>query len=149
MTEKQSKPGAFSIPKFGGFKLFDSKNPNVSVSRTPSATACRDPHDTESPLIQHKEPPFKFITTWHFWGILVLGQVLSWCIVSTNTFTQYLALDGANIPAFQSLFNYVLLNIVYTSWTWYKYGFKKWFIVLWKDGWKYFILGFVDVQGVI
>jgi hypothetical protein len=150
MADNQSKQGAFAIPKFSDFKLFDSKGPDVAVNRTPSAVTDRDPHDTtESPLLQHKEPPFKFITTWRFWAILILGQILSWCIVSTNTFTQYLALEGANIPAFQTLFNYVLLNIVYTSWTWYKYGFKKWFVVLWKDGWKYFILAFVDVQGVI
>lgn len=80
--------------------------------------------------------------------ILILGQILSWCIVSTNTLTEYLSLAGANIPAFQSLFNYVLLNIVYTSWTLYKYGFKKWFELIWKDGWKYFVLAFADVQGV-
>lgn len=68
--------------------------------------------------------------------------------MSTNTLTEYLSLAGANIPAFQTVFNYALLSLVYTSWTLYKYGFKKWFRLNLKDGWKYFILAFADVQGV-
>jgi solute carrier family 35 protein F1/2 len=40
-------------------------------------------------------------------------QILSLCITSTNTFSQILANDNANIPAFQSLFNYVLLVLVW------------------------------------
>jgi hypothetical protein len=130
-------PGSFAAP--GDSKVSDLK---ISASQPTSPEA-----RPETPLL-HKERPFQFVATWRFWLILVLGQILSWCIVSTNTLTQYLSLDGANIPAFQTLFNYALLNLVYTAWTWYKYGFKKWFMVLLKDGWKYFILAFVDVQGV-
>ena len=92
-------------------------------------------HDTE--LLLAKAKPFQFLRTWRFWIILLLGQILSWCIVSTNTLTQYLSVNGANIPAFQTVFNYVLLNLVYTTWTLYKYGFKKWFRLLWKDGWNF------------
>jgi solute carrier family 35, member F1/2 len=108
------------------------------------------PNETysETPLLPVNKRPFKFVTTWRFWIILILGQILSWCIVSTNTLTEYLSLAGANIPAFQTLFNYVLLNLVYTSWTLYKYGFKKWAQLVWKDGWKFFVLAFADVQGV-
>lgn len=72
---------------------------------------------------------------------------------------------GTSIPAFQTLFNYVLLNIIYTSYTLYSYGFGKWARLLLKDGWKCnvyhglhdlfsssdrpsdFILSFLDVQG--
>jgi Solute carrier family 35 len=124
--------------------------PNNDIKSNDSengAVAASGIHDsTPTP---HREKAFKFVTTWRFWAILILGQVLSWCIVSTNTLTEYLSLAGANIPAFQSLFNYALLNIVYTSWTLYKYGYKKLFQLIWKDGWKYFILAFADVQGVL
>jgi len=65
----------------------------------------------------------------------------------TNTFTSLISARGADIPAFQTFFNYVLLNIVYTSFTIYKYGVKKWARLILKDGWRYFILAFLDVEG--
>lgn len=74
-------------------------------------------------------------------------QALALAQTGTNTFTGLLANKGTSIPAFQTFFNYVLLNVVYTSFTIYKYGFKKWTRLLWKDGWRYFILAFMDVEG--
>ena len=135
-------PGAFAVPGADIQKTSDVKVPEVSEQ-----PPIQESHPG-APLL-HKERPFQFVATWRFWGILVLGQILSWCIVSTNTLTQYLSIDGANIPAFQTVFNYALLNIVYTAWTLYRYGFKKWCLLIWKDGWKYFVLAFVDVQGVL
>lgn len=77
-----------------------------------------------------------FFKTRDFWFILTLGQVLAICITGTNTLTTLLADEGTSIPAFQTLFNYVLLNIIYTSYTLYKYGFKKWLNMVTHDGWK-------------
>ena len=147
MTDSPQKPGSFPVPSINDVKFGDTENPELTYDRSLSANG-NDPHGTGTSLLPHYVKPLKFVTTWRFWGILVLGQILSWCIVSTNTLTEYLSLAGANIPAFQTLFNYALLNLVYTSWTLYKYGFKKWFQLIWKDGWKYFILAFADVQGV-
>lgn len=73
--------------------------------------------------------------------------VLAICITSTNTLSQLLSLEGTSIPAFQTFFNYVLLNLIYTSYTIYKYGFKKWGKLILKDGWRYLILAFFDVEG--
>ena len=73
--------------------------------------------------------------------------VLSICITSTNTLTTLLNIEGTSIPAFQTFFNYVLLNLIYTSYTIYKYGFKKWIRLILKDGWRFFILAFLDVEG--
>jgi len=145
---KQSNPGAFSVadtPPETDIKLKDPTA--VSIDRDPAAS---DPVTRSTRILigNNKEKPFRFIATWHFWGILVLGQILSWCIVSTNTLTEYLSLAGANIPAFQSLFNYALLAVVYLSYTLYKYGFKKVGLLMFKDGWKFFIFAFADVQGV-
>ncbi|KAI9700166.1 MAG: hypothetical protein M1820_006948 [Bogoriella megaspora] len=39
------------------------------------------------------------------------------------------------------------MNLIFSSYTIYRYGFKGWFTLLWKDGWRYFILAFVDVEG--
>ena len=41
----------------------------------------------------------------------------------------------------------MLINVIYTSWTIYKYGFKGWARFIWKDGWRYLILSFLDVEG--
>jgi solute carrier family 35 protein F1/2 len=115
---------------------------------------------------------FQYVKTKQFWITLLLGQgmsiesssarrisdyvlgaaanrklVLAICITSTNTLSTLLANEGTSIPAFQSFFNYVLLNIIYTSYTIYKYGFKKWGRLILKDGWRFFILAFLDVEG--
>ncbi|KAF2714638.1 DUF914-domain-containing protein [Pleomassaria siparia CBS 279.74] len=90
---------------------------------------------------------FQYVKTKQFWLVLLLGQVLSICITSTNTLSSLLSAEGTSIPAFQSFFNYVLLNLIYTSWTIYKYGFKRWATLVWKDGWRFFILAFMDVEG--
>ncbi|KAI4197783.1 MAG: hypothetical protein LQ350_005688 [Teloschistes chrysophthalmus] len=82
-----------------------------------------------------------------FRSLLIFSQVLALCITSTNTFSSLLVAQGTSIPAFQTFFNYVLLNIIYTGFTLYRYGFKRWCRLLLKDGWKYIILSFLDVQG--
>ncbi|KAF2651569.1 DUF914-domain-containing protein [Lophiostoma macrostomum CBS 122681] len=96
---------------------------------------------------QSKGRWFSYVKTKQFWLVLLLGQVLSICITSTNTLSTLLSIEGTSIPAFQTLFNYVLLNLIYTSYTLYKYGFKKWAHLLWRDGWRFFILAFMDVEG--
>ncbi|EDN06369.1 DUF914 domain-containing protein [Histoplasma capsulatum] len=90
---------------------------------------------------------FAYFHTREFYIVLVLGQILALCITSTNTFSQLLSNIHTSIPAFQSLFNYVLLNLVFTSYTIYRYGLKRWLRVIQKDAWKYIILAFCDVEG--
>lgn len=92
---------------------------------------------------------FRYLRTKEFWIVLVLGQILSLCITSTNTFSSLLAEVGTSIPAFQTFFNYVLLNIIYTTYTLYRYKPKGWWDIVkpWGMGWKYFLLAFCDVEG--
>lgn len=78
----------------------------------------------------------RFFKTKEFWIILGLGQFLALCVTGTNTLTTFLFMEGTSIPAFQSFFTYILLNIIYTGYTIYKYGFKGWSNMLLKDGWK-------------
>ncbi|CAK7235742.1 hypothetical protein SCUCBS95973_009369 [Sporothrix curviconia] len=91
---------------------------------------------------------YSYLQTWDFWIVVLIGQVLSLCITATNTFTTFLDTNGCVIPAFQTLFNYILLAIIYVPLTFY---FKGWRYVaktiLLRDGWKYFILSFLDVEG--
>lgn len=90
---------------------------------------------------------FQYVKTKQFWITLIIGQVLAICITSTNTLSSLLSAEGTSIPAFQSFFNYVLLNLIYTTYTIYKYGFKKWGRLILVDGWRFFILAFFDVEG--
>ncbi|KAA6411256.1 MAG: DUF914 domain membrane [Lasallia pustulata] len=90
---------------------------------------------------------FAYVRTRDFYIVLLLGQILALCLTSTNTFTSLLVEKGTSIPAFQTFFNYALLNLVYTSYTIYRYGFKNYGRVLRQDGWKYIILSFLDVEG--
>ncbi|KAI9845711.1 MAG: hypothetical protein M1837_004544 [Sclerophora amabilis] len=90
---------------------------------------------------------FAFLRSWRFYQVLLLGQVLALCITGTNTFTSLLAANGSSIPAFQTFINYVLLNLVYSSYTIYRYGFRRYGTLLYRDGWRYFILAFLDVEG--
>lgn len=90
---------------------------------------------------------FAYLKTRNFYLVLILGQVLALCITATNTFSSLLAAQPFSIPAFQTLWNYILLTLVYGSYTIYRYGFKGWIKLMLKDGWKYIILAFLDVEG--
>ncbi|KAK5174541.1 uncharacterized protein LTR77_001621 [Saxophila tyrrhenica] len=94
-----------------------------------------------------KKGRFGYLKTKQFWIVLLLSQALAVTITGTNTLSSLLVAEEFSIPAFQTLFNYALLNLIYTSFTLYKYGFKRWTQLLWKDGWRYFILAFFDVEG--
>ncbi|KAK2749819.1 hypothetical protein FQN57_005233 [Myotisia sp. PD_48] len=90
---------------------------------------------------------FAYFRTKEFYAVLLLGQLLALCITATNTFTNLLAGIGTSIPAFQSIFTYFFLNLVYSSYTIYRYGFKGWYRTVLQHGWKYIIFAFCDVQG--
>lgn len=98
-------------------------------------------------LEKKKTAWYAYLTTRDFWIVLIIGQTLALCITGTNTFSSLLVNKGTSIPAFQTLFNYVALAMVYTTYTIYRYGWKKYLKLLLVDGWKYIILSFMDVQG--
>ncbi|KAI9040602.1 DUF914 domain membrane protein [Aspergillus affinis] len=98
-------------------------------------------------LDQQKKGHFAFLRTKEFYIILVLGQVLAITNTATSTFSTLLSDEGTSIPAFQTFFNYVLLNLIFTPYTMYRYGFKGWGKMVLRNGWKYIILAFCDVEG--
>jgi len=97
--------------------------------------------------LDHKKGKFGYLKSKQFWIVLLITQTLAVSTTGTNTLTTLLVENKFSAPAFQSLFNYILLTLIYTSWTIYKYGLKGWLRLLWKDGWRYLILSFCDVQG--
>jgi len=98
-------------------------------------------------LEKKKSAWYAYLTTVDFWIVLALGQILALCITATNTFSSLLVNKGTSIPAFQTLFNYIVLAAIYTTYTIYKYGWRKYLNILLLDGWKYILLSFMDVQG--
>ncbi|KTW31445.1 hypothetical protein T552_00087 [Pneumocystis carinii B80] len=82
----------------------------------------------------------------HFWIIFIIGQILSLMITASSIFTAKLSSHNINVPTFQTLINYILLGSIYNAFTFYLYGFKKWAKMISKDGWKYFILAFIDIE---
>ncbi|KAL9101656.1 MAG: hypothetical protein Q9163_003112 [Psora crenata] len=111
-----------------------------SPERLPAATTADD-------IEQGKGVWFAYLRTKNFWIVLLLGQVLALCITSTNTFSSLLAEEPFSIPAFQTFWNYALLNAIYTSYSVYHYGPKGYASEVLPSGWKYLILSFLDVEG--
>jgi solute carrier family 35 protein F1/2 len=124
-----------------------SKPLHGAVEMTGSDPTTQPPIQTTAEELDQKKGRFGYLKTKQFWIVLCLSQALAVSITGTNTLSSLLAGEGTSIPAFQTLFNYILLNIIYTSTTLYKYGFKRWLRLLWTDGWRYFILAFCDVEG--
>lgn len=110
---------------------------------------------TVAELEAKKGGRFSYLKRRQFWLVFALSQALAVTITGTNTLTSLLNGElgrnepegGVSIPAFQSLFNYILLTLIYTSFTIYKYGITGWLKLLKTDGWRYVILSFFDVLG--
>lgn len=90
---------------------------------------------------------WSYLATADFWIVVAIGQVLALCITATNTFTSFLQQENFSAPAFQTLFNYVFLAIIYNSIFLFRDGPRAWARVAYRDGWKYLIMAFLDVEG--
>ena len=122
----------------------------TAVEGEPSSSAAppAEPGPTlEDIREQRSQGWFAYLKTRNFYVLLVLGQVLALALTATNTFTTFLVQAGTSIPAFQTFFNYVLLNLLYTTYTVYRYGPRGYGRFLWKNWWRYIILSFCDVEG--
>lgn len=73
---------------------------------------------------------------WPLTNLIPCSQLLAIANTATSTFSTLLSQKGTSIPAFQTFFNYVLLNLIFTSYTLYRYGIKGWARMVYKHGWK-------------
>lgn len=131
--------GESSESRHGAVELVDTGSNNESDNAPPT--------NTVAAFEAAKGGRFSFLRSRQFYIVLLISQALAVAITGTNTLSSLLAAEGTSIPAFQTLFNYILLSLIYTSYTIYKYGFKGWCKLMWKDGWRYLILAFCDVEG--
>ncbi|QPG98576.1 hypothetical protein C2857_007750 [Epichloe festucae Fl1] len=108
-----------------------------------SAEASRGIYILESKAVHW----WSYLATADFWLVVAIGQVLALCITATNTFTSFLNQQDFKAPAFQTLFNYVFLAVIYNTVFLVRDGPRVWARVARRDGWKYFIMAFLDVEG--
>ena len=105
----------------------------VAVVQSPTAEDLAVPADQ---VDQEKKGFLAYFKTKEFYIVLVLGQVLAITNTSTSTLTTLLGNESWSIPTFQTLLNYLLLTLIFTPYTMYRYGLKGWLRLVWRDGWK-------------
>ncbi|XP_042627154.1 solute carrier family 35 member F2 [Cyprinus carpio] len=87
------------------------------------------------------------IFTWQLFKTLLMGQGLSALICGTAVTSQYLAsVYYLNTPMLQSLINYILLGITYTTALIFRRGDGNILQILKTKWWKYLLLGLTDVE---
>ncbi|KYK58116.1 solute carrier family 35 member F1 [Drechmeria coniospora] len=90
---------------------------------------------------------YSYLLTPSFWLVVAIGQILALCITATNTFTSFLSKAQFNAPAFQTFFNYAFLALIYNTLFLVRDGPAVWRHTASRDGWKYLIMAFLDVEG--
>ncbi|XP_035477572.1 solute carrier family 35 member F2-like [Scophthalmus maximus] len=89
----------------------------------------------------------KDVLTWQLAKTLAMGQGLALLICGTAISSQYLATDfQVNTPMLQSFLNYSLLCVTYTTMLLCRTGDGNILQILKRRGWKYLLLGLVDVE---
>ena len=128
-------------------------SPESSTTNTPATTAAAAAEQDAAVgqgihILEAKSVHwYSYLTTPDFWIVLAIGQVLALCITSTNTLSGLLAEAGTSIPALQSIFTYLLLAVVYNVTFLVREGPRAWGATIWRHGWKYLIMSFLDVEG--
>ncbi|CAG8503706.1 360_t:CDS:2 [Ambispora leptoticha] len=151
LSSKQETAYELDEKESSAHELSDKKSPELAekessaneLSDKKSPPAYTQPSETNFYEKTWKEK-LAFIFSLRFILILLLGQLLSFCITSTSVSTQKLSEDyNANIPTTQNLLNYILLCVAFTGITIWKLGFRGWVDVVFTRGWKCL----VDVEG--
>ncbi|KAI1779232.1 DUF914-domain-containing protein [Hypoxylon cercidicola] len=143
MAEEYRKPGQFQGPTNTVEVTGESHFGSVDNEHATNEAVSHGLQQIEAKKVHW----YSYLATTDFWIVLLLGQLLALCITATNTFSTFLVNYGTSIPAFQTVFMYILLSLIYLTYTLWVYGPKKYGKILLKDGWKYFILSFLDVEG--
>jgi len=146
ITKHSDPKQPVSLPKYS---LFDASASSGAEGSAPMITDSRPAVDYSSfgAFVSSFLARFKSLWTRRFVLSLIAGQVVSLCITCTNVSTTELVGRGFNIPTTQTFFLYFGLMCVYTPYTMYQYGLKGWATMVYRDGWKYFILAACDVEG--
>ncbi|XP_074536105.1 solute carrier family 35 member F2-like [Halichoeres trimaculatus] len=98
-------------------------------------------------LVRVRKFNAKDVFTWHLARTLAMGQGLAALICGTAVSSQYLATNyHVNTPMLQSVVNYTLLCVTYTTMLLCRTGDENILQILKRRWWKYLLLGLVDVE---
>ncbi|XP_030298476.1 solute carrier family 35 member F2-like [Sparus aurata] len=112
-----------------------------------SEEASRDGNQKSGFMIWVRKFNLKEVLTWQLARTLAMGQGLAALICGTAITSQYLATSfSVNTPMMQSLFNYTLLCVTYTTMLLCRTGDGNILQILKRRWWKYLLLGLVDVE---
>uniref|UniRef100_H2YA34 Solute carrier family 35 member F2 n=1 Tax=Ciona savignyi TaxID=51511 RepID=H2YA34_CIOSA len=92
---------------------------------------------------------FKNLFTWTTFKPILFGQILSLLICGMATTSEFLQQNQVSVPLMQSLLNYVMLGVVYTTMLAFRkdeHGNNLLLETLKKHWWKYGLLAVVDVE---
>ncbi|XP_060524671.1 solute carrier family 35 member F2-like [Cylas formicarius] len=85
--------------------------------------------------------------TWRVWQNIILGQFLSVIVCAINTLAHYMSMGSSEVlPTGQSFIHYLFLCAIYTSWLAFRRGDKGLFSIIKARGWRYLLLGIIDVE---
>lgn len=112
-----------------------------------SEEASRDGNQKSGFMMRVRKFNLKEVLTWQLARTLAMGQGLAALICGTAITSQYLATSfSVNTPMMQSLFNYTLLCVTYTTMLLCRTGDGNILQILKRRWWKYLLLGLVDVE---
>ncbi|RAL07974.1 DUF914 domain membrane protein [Aspergillus homomorphus CBS 101889] len=121
-------------------------SPRIGSNRPPKQDVC-GVASRESAANPRQQGLFAYLSTRDFYLTLLLGQTLAITNTACSTFSTLLADRGVSIPAFQTFFTYLLLALIFTTYTIYRHGLQSWTLMLLQRGWKYLLLSTCDVTG--
>ncbi|KIM69705.1 hypothetical protein SCLCIDRAFT_19506 [Scleroderma citrinum Foug A] len=142
LSVKISEPSQFKVSE-------PSQVKDAHSSSTDNPIRVRPPISFASPSAFARSVYARFISLWtpSFVRSILYGQILSLVLTGITVQTTELVMRNWILPSTQVIFPYVCLFIVYTPYTIYRYGFKGWGKLILYDGWKYFLLTLIDVEG--
>ncbi|PYI20775.1 DUF914-domain-containing protein, partial [Aspergillus japonicus CBS 114.51] len=88
-------------------------------------------HPTDKP-----QSLLAYLTTREFYITLFLGQILAITNTACSTFSTLLADRGVSLPATQTFFNYLVLTVIFTTYTIHRHGLQGWTRSFRSRGWK-------------
>ncbi|KIJ61714.1 hypothetical protein HYDPIDRAFT_42426 [Hydnomerulius pinastri MD-312] len=154
--DEQEKPHRDTVKSLELGPPGGSASPDHDKEHSPGSTQVDIQHSPpRRPPISYKSPGlffsslfvrFRSIWTRSFAISLACGQLLSLCVTVISVFTTELVSRGWVLPNTQVFLAYSVCFWIFTPYTMYRYGLRGWWRLMLHKGWKYFLLGFCDVE---
>ncbi|PYH80458.1 DUF914-domain-containing protein [Aspergillus uvarum CBS 121591] len=133
-------PPPFKSDASATYDVYPTATDGSTDEDSEPATTANHPTNKQQSLLA-------YLTTREFYITLLLGQILAITNTACSTFSTLLADRGVSLPATQTFFNYLLLTVIFTTYTIHRHGLHGWTRSFRTRGWKYLLLSLFDVEG--